>query len=143
MKIYLAIILITLSFISCQNDKFITLDLVGDWEYERETSSTFNYLLDFDKRGIISFDSDGVGIWNESNGKYNFDLEWILDGDSQKIEITKFDQDQNLEIVDKIEFCVERINNMTLILEFEEEIISPLDPSFFMLSFENIKLTRI
>ena len=143
MRALLSILLFSVLCCSCQDEKNISETLIGEWTYERETSNTFNYLLDFDRSGIMSFNSDGVGVWNQTKGDYNFDIEWIIDEDLQKIIISKFDQDQDLQFVDSTEFEVTKINDMTLMLEFEEETLSPSDPSFYIYHFENILLTRM
>ena len=38
---------------SCQEDNLTKVDLFDEWIYEREFSSTFNYLLDLDENGTI------------------------------------------------------------------------------------------
>jgi hypothetical protein len=143
MRSYLTMVLLTVLFTSCQSDNFIVEDLTGSWNYVRQTSETFNFLLDTDLKGTMFFDLDGSGVWNDSEGTSNFNLEWVLLDGSQEIELTKFDQDQNLEFVEKKSFNVTRINNSTIMLEWMEELPNPFDASLVIVYFEKIELKRM
>lgn len=140
-QIYLTMVLVSVLFTSCQSD-FEVEDLTGSWSYKRENSNTFNYLLDTDVKGTMSFASDGSGVWNDSEGAYNFNLEWALLDDSQEIEITKFNPQTHI-FVNKQKFSITRINNSTIMLEWMKQIKDPWDYPLVVDFFEKIELKRL
>ena len=142
MRTFITIALITIFCTSCQDEKILEEEIIGEWTYERELSPTFNNLLDYDESGTLSFNSDGTGIWNDLTEEYNFSLTWHFDEALHSIEIAKFDKDQNLEFVENIKFIVTRQNDEILRLEFKEEIPSVLDTNQVIIHFEYITLTK-
>ena len=142
MRKYLSLILFTLFLTSCQNDNFIEEEFHGEWNYYRNVSSTFTNLGDDDFFGTIIFNASNTGFWNNNKGEYNYDIEWYFDETLQTIEILKYDQDQNLELVGNVLFDLSKKNDKTNIMEFREEKEKPLDPGQTYVCFEKIELTR-
>ena len=139
---YLSIILLAFFLTGCQKDKLIEVELHGEWSYYRNISITFNNLLDYDILGTIVFNANNTGFWNDTKGEYNYDIEWYFDEELQTIEILKYNQDQNFELVENVKFNLSKMNDQTYIMDFREEKVSTLEHGKVLVYFENIKLTR-
>jgi hypothetical protein len=126
---------------ACQND-LIEDDFSGEWTYHRDLSITFENLSDYDFDGIIIFNNDHTGQWNEENGDYNYDIEWHFNESTQSIKILKYDQDQNLELKETSVFNVCQLDDETLMLEFREEKQSFLQPNNYIVTYEEIEITK-
>lgn len=143
MKKYLFFLSIALVSISCQKDKTITEELVGNWVYERETFNSFSTFEDPDTEGFINLNADETGEWTPSNNILNFDLEWDLQDQDQKIAITKSIELVDNTILSTTVYDITRKSEDEFMFRFHQKFESQIDSIEDFEMFENIILTRL
>lgn len=129
--------------ISCGKEKTISEELVGNWVYERETFNSFSSFEDPDVAGFINLREDETGDWTPSSGFLNFDLEWDLQAEDQKIAITKSFPDFETPILITRVFDLTRNSEDSFTFRFHQKFESQVDTLEDFEQFENIILTRL
>lgn len=143
MKNCIYILLLSIAFISCEKEKTISEELVGDWMYEREANSNISNFEDLDTAGLMSFASDETGIWSQSNGFVNYSLEWDLQSNDEKISITKFlNGSQVLFPINRI-YDLQRTDEDNFTFTYDTEFDVVFDTINVLQQFEQIILKRI
>jgi len=143
MKNWISILLIVFISISCGKEKTISEELAGEWLYEREAFNSFSPLEDPDTAGFMSFRDDETGNWMKSNSFPNYDFEWDLQSNDQKIAMTKYltGFGTNFPITTVYDLKRTDEDNFTLTNHFKFE--SNIDTIEGFEQFENIILLRM
>ncbi|MDF1696638.1 MAG: hypothetical protein P1U56_12430 [Saprospiraceae bacterium] len=137
------VLMIALISISCSKNKTISEELVGEWNYERETFNSFSTFEDPDIGGTMVFQDDETGLWSQSNGVFDYDLEWDLQVNDEKIALTKYPNTIGLSIPFTTIYDLTRIDEDNFRLRFHIKFDSPIDTIESFEQFENIILERI
>ncbi len=132
---------------SCQGDKLIEEDLIGEWIYERELSSTFSNLLDRDIAGKIILSSEGTGSWDSDlilvgpvSLDVSFDLVWQFDENKKQVELIKTSTSSSAETLRT--YTVQKLTANRINLIYENKIVNNFETINIIDEFENIFLTR-
>jgi len=135
MKYSFYIFLIVLMSISCGKEKTVSDELLGVWQYERETFQSNTAFEDPDVAGVLLLRADGTGFWISSTVFKNDTFQWELLNMDAQIKLTI---DPPVEFFSPKEtiYDLTRNNENSFTLTFEEQ-------SDGIEKFENIILTRV
>ena len=134
------VVLLTLS---CQKEKTVSEELIGDWLYERETFNSFTSFEDLDTEGYISFREDETGNWSSNGGFIDYELEWDLQQNDAKISITKYPLNQPFLFPISTIYDLKRTSEDEFTFTFHIVAESPIDSLENFEQFENVILTRM
>ena len=143
MKNGILFLFVVICIMSCGKEQTTSDELVGEWFYERETFNSFSSFEDPDTDGFISLSPDETGPWSTSSGFLNYNLEWDLQSNDEKIAFTKYVVGQQNIFPFTTIYDLKRTdeNNFTLTYHIKTE--PPIDTLDGFEQFENIILTRI